>query len=185
MSYPVIFETKILKLSNDKIIHFYRQGGNNDREGREKHTFKAELYTTNDFLMMVDKYQKNSKPFKEVQQNYFDLKIQGKSATMFDYGSHLKRMLKRGLNYDDFMQSYFIDILSYDGIELVTPYHQIMSYEEFDQKYNELLKNEKFSYRLIVSCQKFENEKQLEDIIQNNPRLEFKLFKRAKVGAML
>ena len=36
MSYSIIFETKICKLDNGDIIHFSRQGCNNDTEGRTR-----------------------------------------------------------------------------------------------------------------------------------------------------
>ena len=40
MSYSIIFETKIVKLSDGRIIHFDRSGCNNDNVGRNKNEFQ-------------------------------------------------------------------------------------------------------------------------------------------------
>lgn len=44
MSYSMIFETKIVKLSDGRIIHFDRSGCNNDDSGRRKDDFSGTIY---------------------------------------------------------------------------------------------------------------------------------------------
>lgn len=52
MSYPIIFQTKIVKLDDNRIIHFDRSGCNNDTAGCEKNIFTAQLYNANSFENM-------------------------------------------------------------------------------------------------------------------------------------
>ena len=106
MGYSIIFETKIVKLSDGRIIHFDRSGCNNDDAGRTKGEFTGKLYYIDDFIKRAEGFKKDSKPIKE--SNGWDLKINSRRATYFDYGEHLLRMLKRAENYQDFVLNRYV-----------------------------------------------------------------------------
>ena len=67
MSYSIVFETKIVKLSDGRIIHFNRQGCNNDDAGRKKDDFTAKIYTEKEFVSNAEKYIKENRPYKETR----------------------------------------------------------------------------------------------------------------------
>lgn len=100
MGYPIVFQTKVIKTADGKIIHFTRQGCNNDEEGRKKDVYKvAGIYDNetsflnyaNDFVIRGDTY-KNGGPF--------ELKVGCKKSSYVDYGAHLIRMMKRATTLD-------------------------------------------------------------------------------------
>ena len=115
MSYSIIFETKIVKLSDGRIIHFDLSGCNNDNSGRDRHEFHAKIYTVEDFIKYAEHFKENSKPHKE--SDGFDLKIGSRYATMYDYGEHLLRMLKRAETYADFLTKRYSSAEYCIGIE--------------------------------------------------------------------
>ena len=55
MGYPIIFQTKIVRLDDNRIIHFDRSGCNNDTAGREKNIFTAQMYTVDSFEKILVK----------------------------------------------------------------------------------------------------------------------------------
>ena len=73
MGYSIIFQTKIAKLPDGRIIHFDRSGCNNDAEGRVKGEFTDTIYTEEEFIKRAEGFMEDSKPYKDTQQ--FDLKI--------------------------------------------------------------------------------------------------------------
>lgn len=120
MSYSIIFETKIVKLSDGKILHFSLQGCNNDNNGRSRGDFDVTLYENKDeFIKMARSYQNNSKPYKE--SKVFELKIGSRFATYYDYGEHLIRMLKRAEPYNEFIKNREVRATVYESVDLIEP----------------------------------------------------------------
>lgn len=170
MSYSIIFETKIVRLSDGRIIHFDRSGCNNDNCGRNKDEFKGKIYTEKDFINKAEKYMENSKPFKESGE--FELKIGSRYATMYDYGEHLLRMLNRAERYNEFIKNRYVKCFYCEKIEITSPEYLIMPLEEFDF-YNMLKKYNTFSYRRIMKYPDLENEKEIITLISDGKYLNF------------
>lgn len=95
MGYSIIFQTKIVKLSDGRILHLDRRGCNNDTEGRRPDDWTGKIYTPEAFVAYAENFKQGSKPAKE--SDGFDLKIGSRYCTCYDYGEHLLRMLKRAV----------------------------------------------------------------------------------------
>lgn len=52
MSYPIVFQTKVVKINDNEIIHFNRIGCNNDTAGRVANMYEAKIRTIEDFKRM-------------------------------------------------------------------------------------------------------------------------------------
>ena len=118
MGYPMIFETKIVNLSDGRLIHFNRSGCNNDNEGRRQNDWSAKVYTQDEFKDYVDKFKTGSRPYKDSLPHEWELKIYGRMATPYDYGEHLERMQKRAMDYTDFVSEFDMKIKRTRGIIL-------------------------------------------------------------------
>ena len=149
MSYSIIFQTKIVKLDDGRVIHFDRSGCNNDDVGRTKGEFTAKIYTLDEFIKRAESFKENSVPYK--QADNFDIKIGSRYATYYDYGEHLLRMLKRAESFED-MKAHHAFRASYcKEIELTAPEHKTMTPEEFSEVFYKLLYGDKpFRYRCIM-----------------------------------
>ena len=147
MSYSIIFETKIVKLPDGRIIHFDRSGCNNDTEGRKKDEFHGKIYTELEFIEMANRFKQNSKPYKASDPQFWELKIGSRYGTYYDYGEHLLRMLKRALPYEDFIKQYGFSARYCKSIELLEPERREMTVEEFDRLYYELNRKGSLSWR--------------------------------------
>ena len=93
MSYSIVFETKICKLDNGDIIHFSRQGCNNDTEGRTRDDFRGKLYTSDEWEKEIIKWESME------SDEGFDLKIGSRYCSINEYGKHLRRMTKRAKSF--------------------------------------------------------------------------------------
>ena len=49
MGYPIIFKTKIVNLSDGRILHLNRSGCNNYTEGRRNDEWNGKIYTKEEF----------------------------------------------------------------------------------------------------------------------------------------
>ena len=103
MGYPIIFATKIVNLSDGRLIHFDRSGCNNDSEGRKPNDWTAKVYTQQEFQNRIESFKRGSKPYKDCSPHEWEIKIYGRMATGYDYGVHLERMQKRAINYNDLL----------------------------------------------------------------------------------
>lgn len=103
MGYPIIFKTKIVNLSDGRILHLNRSGCNNDTEGRRNDEWNGKIYTKEEFAEMVDHFMDDSKPMKESEN--FDLKIGSRYCTFYDYAQHMLRMQKRATSFDELISS--------------------------------------------------------------------------------
>lgn len=99
MSYSIIFETKIVRLPDGRILHLSLQGCNNDNAGRSRDDFRGKIYAEEEFKEMAENFKKDRLPMKEADG--FDLKIGSRYCTYYDYGEHLLRMLKRSITWDE------------------------------------------------------------------------------------
>ena len=177
MSYSIIFETKIVKLSDGRIIHFDRSGCNNDDAGRRKDDFSAKVYTLEEFMRQAENYKRNSKPYKEAA--YMDLKIGSRPATMYDYGDHLLRMLKRAKPYDEFIKSVYFRVRHLTGIQLHKPVERFMTVEEFDKEFYKLLYSGcGMSYTRLIEYPDIKDEKNIVRLIESSESLSFEIVNR-------
>lgn len=113
MGYSIIFETKIIKLSDGRILHLDRSGCNNDTEGRDKTEFSGTLYKYDDFVNYANRFLQMEKPVEG-----WELKIGSKYCTYYDYGTHLMRMLKRAISINDFASERQFFGRRIDGMEV-------------------------------------------------------------------
>lgn len=166
MSYSIVFQTKIVRLPDGKIIHFDRSGCNNDGAGRTKNKFSAKIYTEDDFVKYAEGFKEDSRPAKE--SDGWDLKIGSRCATYYDYGDHLLRMLRRAEDWEDFEKNHIFSASYCKGIELLKPEHKVISIEEFERVFYTL---SNFTYRTMR-----EYVYELEDIVkmlEENKVMEF------------
>lgn len=166
MSYSIVFQTKIVRLPDGRIIHFDRRGCNNDDAGRNRREFNAKIYTEDSFIKYAEGFKKDSKPAKEIDG--WDLKIGSRYATWYDYGTHLLRMLKRAENWEDFVRNHTFRASYCKGIELLKPEHKAITCEEFEKLFYQLAN---FTYKRIM-----EYLYKLEDIVgllEENKPMEF------------
>ena len=94
MSYSIIFKTKVVTLSDGRLLLLQRSGCNNDDVGREKDIFNiVRLYTEEEFDKEVEKFKKSE------SGESFDLKIGNRYCSWNDYASHLERMRKKAESF--------------------------------------------------------------------------------------
>lgn len=132
MSYPIIFQTKVVKINDNEIIHFNRSGCNNDDEGRVANVYEAKIRTIEDFKRMAEGFIINSKPYKET--GVFDLKVGSKWCSFYDYGMYLLRALKRADNLETFKNNYAFRATVIKGIEATdidNAIHKVFSIIEY------------------------------------------------------
>lgn len=116
MGYPIVYETKIVSLSDGRLIHFDLSGCNNDDCGRDRDEFTGKLYSRDEFIKHAEHFKDGNNPSKE--SNGFDMKIRSRFCTMYDYGEHLLRMEKRSIPFDTFKSTVTLYGTVYDGVEL-------------------------------------------------------------------
>lgn len=115
MGYPIIFKTKIVNLSDGRILHLNRSGCNNDTEGRRNDEWNGKIYTKEEFAEMVDHFMDDSKPMKESES--FDLKIRSRYCTFCDYAQHLLRMQKKATSFKELIGNKEpVTFERYDGV---------------------------------------------------------------------
>lgn len=98
MGYPIIFETKIIKLTDGRLLHLDLSGCNNDTSGRDRGDFTGKIYTEKEFIHKIESLKTDSKPYKECGEWY--MKIGNRCCTYYDYGEHLFRMMKRAETWE-------------------------------------------------------------------------------------
>lgn len=161
MSYSIIFETKIVKLLDGRLLHLNLSGCNNDTSGRSRDDWNGKVYTEDAFIEYAEGFMKDNKSAKE--SGGFDLKIGSRYCTMYDYGKYLLRMMKRAVTLEKLNHSG--KYVSFNRIDSVTVFEEgkeiEMTMEEFDSYYYEKIYNGGISYRINYTLLK--NEK---DIIE-------------------
>ena len=183
MSYSIIFQTKIVKLDDNRIIHFDRSGCNNDTAGREKNLFTAQLYNADWFEKKAKGYMENSKPYKGGD---FELKIGSRYCTVYDYGKHLLTMLKRAENFEQFKKNNFFRATLYKGIEVQEPFHKTYLNKECPEIESDIMfrKGDFEGIREDIRCRRifeyFDNIDDCINLIENNEPMEFFIKKKAQ-----
>ena len=172
MGYPMIFGTKIVNLSDGRVVHFDRSGCNNDDEGRNPNDWTAKVYTQQEFKNRIESFKKGSKPYKDSSPHEWEIKIFGRMATGYDYGVHLERMQKRARSYTDFIAENQIKVNRCDGIELLDPEMKTMIYDEFDNYRRNLPIDSKLRYRILYTKLDLENENDFVNAIESGAPLE-------------
>lgn len=148
MSYSIIFETIIIKLSDGRLLHLDLSGCNSDNSGRSRDDWNGKIYTEDAFIKYAERFMKDSKPIKE--SDGFDLKIRSKCSTWYDYGKHLLRMIKRAVTLEELRDSgKHVSFNRVDGITVYEDEKEIeMTMEEFDSYYYKKLYNGGIRYRI-------------------------------------
>ncbi len=90
MSYSIIYQTKIVRLEDGRLLHLSRQGCNNDTAGREKGVFEGTVFTPETFEDFI-------KGYEESGEGDCEIKIASRWTDLRGYGKHLRRMLKKPL----------------------------------------------------------------------------------------
>lgn len=182
MGYSIIFQTKIVKLDDGRIIHFDRSGCNNDDQGREKNIYTATISNIEDFVNKAKSYMKDSKPYKECGN--FELKIGSRYCTLYDYGKHLLTMLKRAENLKQFEKNNFFRGELYKGIEVKHPFNKIYFKKDYPNIHYDMMYRkgdfegvtDKVIYQRIIKY--FNNINDCINLIENNEPMEFCVIKR-------
>lgn len=170
MSYSIIFQTKIAKLKDGRIIHFDRSGCNNDNAGRNKGNFSGKVYTIEEFIAYAEAFKKDSIPYKESGE--FDMKIVSRPASFYDYGEHLLRMLKRSKTLDEIMRSKCFRASYCKAIEIVEPAREVIKPENFlNRIYNLEGNTSSIRYRRIM--EHLLTEKEIVQSLENGKEVEF------------
>lgn len=93
MIYTRVYETKILKLADGRIIHFSLQGRNNDNIGTNRNTFTAKICT-------MEEYKNNAQAFMNDPDPNIYIEIKSRKGSRRDYGKYLIRMLRHAYTYE-------------------------------------------------------------------------------------
>lgn len=135
MGYSIIFETKIIKLSDGRLLHLDLSGCNNDTQGRSRDDWNGKIYTKDAFIKYAEGFMEGSKPVKE--SDGWVLKIRSRCSTYYDYGKHLLRMMKRAVTLEELKHSgKYVSFNRVDGITVFEDEKEIeMTLEEFDDYY--------------------------------------------------
>lgn len=169
MSYSIIFKTKIIKLSDGRLLHLDLSGCNNDKHGRHHDDWTGTIYTEEGFLKKANDFKTGSLPAKE--SDSFDLKIGSRYRTFYDYGEHLLRMYKRAVTFDEFMSSKkFITFEVIESVSVLDAGKMVtMSIPDFEKYFDEnkwkgMVKYRR-NYRLL------EGEKEVVDALDSGELL--------------
>ena len=173
MGYSIVFETKIVLLSDGRLIHFSRDGCNNDDFGRRRDEFTAKIYTREEFERCAKCFMENSAPHTE-EKPCFDLKIGNRIASYYDYGAHLLRMLSRAKLYSAFIRERNVNAQYCTGIEIEKPYRQFVSCREFEDTWRDLLqKYGHVSYNRIMEYPDIRDENAIVKLIEKDTPMNF------------
>ena len=165
MSYSIIFETKIIKLSDGRLLHLDLSGCNNDNCGRSRDDWNGKIYTEDDFIKYAEGFMEDSRPSKET--NEFNLKIRSKCCTWYDYGKHLLRMMKRAVTLDELKHSgKYVSFNRVDNATVFEDGKEIeMTMDEFDSYFYKKFYNGGISYRINYTL--LETEKDVIEAFDN------------------
>lgn len=172
MGYSIVFETKIVTLSDGRLLHFDLSGCNNDDCGRSRDEFNGKIYTKDNFIKYAEGFKKDGKSAKE--SNSFELKIGNRYCTMYDYGEHLLRMLKRSITFDELRATRICYGKVYDGVELREDGKQdvILSPDEWDKICYDFMYGKRKGQAFIKS-HKITKEKEIIESLENGERVSF------------
>ena len=185
MGYTMIFATKIVNLSDGRIVHFDRSGCNNDDEGRKPNDWTAKVYTEQEFKKRIESFKKGSKPYKDSLPHEWEIKIYGRMATGYDYGVHLERMQKRARNYIEFIAENEVRVNRCDAIEIIDPEPKTMTFNEFDEYRKSLPYDSKLKYRIWYTKLDLDKEYEFVNAIESGAPLEIYIGDRVPIQNMI
>lgn len=117
MGYSIIFGTKVVNLSDGRLLHLELSGCNNDDNGRKNDDWQGEILTKEAYIKKAEDFMEGSLPMKEADG--WDLKIGSRYATYFDYGKHLLRMMNKAVSFDELMHSgKYVSFNSVNGVDV-------------------------------------------------------------------
>lgn len=182
MSYSIIFETKIIKLKDGRLLHLDLSGCNNDTSGRDRGDFIGKIYSKEDFIKRAESYKQNSKPSKESDE--WDMKIGSKFCTMYDYGEHLLRMMKRAETWEELnCFGRYVNVQRLDGVNVWEDGKQIkMTLKEFDDYALKNMYTGKFIKYMILRTD-LETEEDIIKALDNNEMVKFYIGKKTRTKA--
>lgn len=181
MSYSIIFETRIVRLTDGRILHLDRSGCNNDTAGRKRDEFFGTIYTEEAFIAKAESFMADSKPYQA--DGPFDLKVLSRPATFHDYGTHLLRMLRRAEKWSYFISRRHVSAKYCEAIELLAPEQKMMPPAEFDELWPQLLRDSKeFSYRRVMQYPDIKDEAGIVRLLESGTPLEFYVSTKVKGG---
>lgn len=175
MSYSIIFETKICRLSDGKIIHFSLSGCNNDNAGRTRNDWRGKLYDSEeDFLKYVSRFDEYDAPHV--------LKINSRWCSQKQYAEHLRRMLNRACSFKDLSLLYGMSARIFTG---ETVFLEDGSCKEYSPKeWDKVCYDYWFGHipsRKMISHYKFSSdEKEIVEILENNGPVSFYIGRKNK-----
>lgn len=177
MGYSIVFENKYIKLSDGRYIHFERGGCNNDDAGRTKWDFSAEICTFENIVKEANYYKENSEPYKEYK--CMNLKIGSRCTTMYDYGEHLLRMLKRAIPYEQFINDFYFKVNHLIGFYVSTPEKQDETFYTI-KEFHKIVSRHRdgVRYRRVIEHLDVNNENKLVELIENHEPMTFYIEKR-------
>ena len=171
MSYTIIFDTKFIKLQDGRLLHLDRSGCNNDTAGRDLSDYTGKIYTEYELKKHVESFMGLEK------SDDWQLKILGRGATYYDYGSHLLRMAKRAMTYDEFKNERYFSANKYDGVEILGSERKVLSGKEFSDKFYDLMdSNQGVRYRRLFT--KLSNEDEIVRSLDEEDAVSFYVGKK-------
>ncbi len=111
MGYPIIFKTRICRLSDGNIIHFTLQGCNNDDAGRHDSDWRGTYFTAQDWENWIRKWESTE------SNGNFDLKIGSRQTTFRGYGKHLRTMTKKASSFEDMCRFNYLQGTRVNAVE--------------------------------------------------------------------
>ena len=178
MGYPIVFETKIIRLSDGRLLYLDLSGCNNDDCGRSRDEFTAKLYSEADFKVYAKNFMADSRPYKET--GGFDLRIGNRYGTYYDYGAHLLRMLSRALSWDKFMDSGRpVSIRKLDYVKVnVDGEEKTMSVQEYEDFALKELYRHDHQYSAVLETTELKTESEVVEAIEKEDKLKIYIGRR-------
>lgn len=173
MSYSIIFETKFLKLSDGRFIHFSREGCNNDNSGRKKNDFTAQILTVDEFRDKFNRFYYRTEAYKA-------LKVGNRWVTYKEYAEHLLRMFNRAKDFDNFISAYHLRAERLLEIQVISPIEKVMTPDEFDNKYYELREMGTLQFFRNMDFPAINSEKVLLGLIESSNPVSFEIRKKVR-----
>lgn len=174
MGYSIIFETKIIKLQDGRILHLDLSGCNNDNSGRSRDEFTGKIYTEEAFNEHIKSHLDRTS-----NGDGFDMKIGSRFVKMEQYGRHLLRMLKQAKTYDETCSERLFRAIRYDGVQLHEPEEKVLTPKEFSDLFYELLHSEGgLKYNRITTP--LNNESEIISSLDDNQSVGFHVGRKRK-----
>lgn len=172
MIYTRIHETKILKLTDGRIIHFSLQGRNND-VCISKNMFTAKICTLEEYKNNAHKLMNNPDPDPFIE-------IKSKKSSRQEYGKYLIRMLRHVYTYDQLIKKWTIMETHVKSIIMYEPQKETFDNPDKFNINDWIFQTGTVSYRPNYEYNRICNEQDLIDKISTNRNIQIYIGKRRK-----